>query len=211
VSLSHRAQKSVFDPKKNLRSCERSQMGIKGAIFFPERQSEEECFVFDLSPAGAGIKSACSIAPGSRTVLYVAGLGRFEGKISRRDRLRIGLQFKFTDTKRERIAAQLSAFVSQGEVGETALRVGTRVNRGSMPSSFISQSGKTHACELAELTLIGASLKTDGRPDIGEIICFGSVLARVVRHTEYGIAVNYAESQFRARRILTALPVPDHA
>ena len=211
MSLSHRAQKPVFDPKKNKRSCERSQLGMKGAIFFPERQSEEECFVFDLSPAGAGIKSTCSIAPGSRTVLYVAGLGRFDGNISRRDRLRIGLQFKFTDIKRERIAAQLSALVSQGEVGETALRVGSRMNRGSMPSSFVSQSGKTHACELAELTLIGASLKTDGRPDIGEIICFGSVLARVVGHTEHGICVNYAESQFRARRVLTALPVLDHA
>jgi len=211
VSLSHRAQKPLFDPKKSKRSCERSQLGIKGAIFFPERRSEEECFVFDLSPAGAGIKSACLVALGSRTVLYVAGLGRFEGKISRRDRLRIGLQFKFSDTKRKRIAAQLSAFVSQGVVGETALRVGGRLSADSMPCSFMSQSGETHSCELADLTLIGAYLKTDGRPNIGEIICFGSVLARVVRHTECGIAVNYAESQFRAQRVLTALPVPDHA
>ena len=114
VSLSHRARKPAFNPKKNMRSCERSQMGIKGAIFFPERQSEEECFVFDLSPAGAGIKSACSIAPGSWAVLYVPGLGRFEGRISRRDRLRIGLQFKFTDTKRKRIPALATVLNSKG-------------------------------------------------------------------------------------------------
>src|SRR5215471_10332471 len=93
MALSDRGQTNFRLPRGERRARERAPVGVKGRIFFPARQWEEECVVSDLSPDGAGLKSSCSAAVGAAAVLYVDGLGRFEGKIVRHDRLRLGVKF----------------------------------------------------------------------------------------------------------------------
>jgi len=93
MALSDRNQSGFRLPRGERRARQRAPVGVKGKIFFPERKWEEECVVSDLSPDGAGLKSSCSAAIGALAVLYVDGLGRFEGKIVRHDRLRLGVKF----------------------------------------------------------------------------------------------------------------------
>ncbi len=194
MSQLHRARKPAFDPKKDRRSNERPNIGVKGTIFFPDRQYEEQCAVVDLSPDGAGLKATFSAASGERLILYVDGLGRFEGKIVWRDRLRIGVQFKCSETKRARVADLIAAYLEFGSVSATAVRQTSCLSGEAALHSFTRASGQNLACEIVDMALSGASLRTDERPDVGETIFFGRTPALVIRHTDCGIAISFTGS-----------------
>jgi hypothetical protein len=197
MALSDRNKVVPHDPKKDKRARTRALVGVKGRIFFPARQYEEECLVCDLSPDGAGLKSSCSGAIGANVILYVDGLGRFEGTIARHDRLRVGIKFKCSEVKRARIAELIANYVELGAVSSTALRDRSRQQGGVALHYFSLQSGETMSCEIVDIALSGASLRTDERPPIGETISFGKTLAMVVRHTDSGIAVSFMGSSVR--------------
>lgn len=190
MSQPHRAPRP--DPKKERRSKERPTFGAKGTIFFPDRQYEEQCVVVDLSPDGGGLKATFSAALGERLILYIDGLGRFEGKIVWRDRLRVGVQFKCSELKRARVADLIAAYLEFGAVRATARRETRRLSGKACLHSFVRASGQKIACEIIDMALSGASLRTDERPDIGEAIRFGRTMAVVVRHTSGGIAVAFS-------------------
>jgi len=197
MPLSERRRNVSHDPKKDKRARSRAQVGVKGRIFFPSRQYEEECLVCDLSPDGAGLKTSCSGAVGAQVILYVDGLGRFEGSIARHDRLRVGIKFKCSDVKRARIAELIASYVELGAVTSTSLRERARQNGGLALHYFSLASGETMRCEIVDIALSGASLRTQERPPVGETISFGKTAALVVRHTDCGIAVTFMGSGVR--------------
>lgn len=195
MALSDRNQSGFRLPCGERRARQRAPVGVKGKIFFPERKWEEECVVSDLSPDGAGLKSSCSAAIGALAVLYVDGLGRFEGKIVRHDRLRLGVKFGFSEAKRARLAQMIADFVERGDIKATSLRARSRLTGSHALHQFVLASGQSQDCEIVDIALSGASLRTDVRPAVGETITFGKTTAVVVRHTASGIAVSFAERE----------------
>jgi len=197
MALSDRNQSGFRLPRGERRARQRASVGVKGKIFFPERQWEEECVVSDLSPDGAGLKSSCSAAIGTQAVLYVDGLGRFEGKVVRRDRLRLGIRFGFSEAKRDRLAQMIADFVERGEIKSTRARTRSRLLGNHALHQFVLPSGQARDCQIVDIALSGASLRTDVRPPVGETITFGKTMAVVVRHTASGIAVSFQDSSER--------------
>ena len=195
MALSDRNQNGF--PRGERRARPRAPVGVKGKIFFPERRWEEECVVSDLSPDGAGLKSSCSAAVGALAVLYIDGLGRFEGKIVRRDRLRLGVKFDFSEAKRARLAQMITDYVERGEIKSTSVRARSRLTGSHALHQFVLPSGQTRDCEIVDIALSGASLRTDVRPPVGETITFGKTTAVVVRHTKSGIAVSFQDNSER--------------
>jgi len=197
MALSDRNQNGFRLPRGERRARQRATVGVKGKIFFPQRQWEEECVVSDLSPDGAGLKSSCSAAVGTLAVLYVDGLGRFEGKIVRHDRLRLGVRFGFSEAKRARLAQMIADFVERGEIRSTRVRARSRLTGSHALHQFVLPSGQARDCEIVDIALSGASLRTDIRSPVGETITFGKTMAVVVRHTACGIAVSFQDSAER--------------
>lgn len=197
MALSDRNQNGSRLLRAERRARQRAPVGVKGKIFFPARQWEEDCVVSDLSPDGAGLKSSCSAAVGTPAILYVDGLGRFEGKIVRQDRLRLGIRFGFSEAKRARLAEMIAAFVERGEIKSTRVRARTRLTGSLVLHQFVLPSGQARDCEIVDIALSGASLRTDIRPPVGETITFGKTMALVVRHTGFGIAVSFQDSSDR--------------
>jgi hypothetical protein len=197
MALSDRNQNGFRLSRGERRARQRVPVGVKGKIFFPERQWEEECVVSDLSPDGAGLKSSCSAPVGALAILYVDGLGRFEGKIVRHDRLRLGVKFGFSEAKRARLAQMIVDFVERGDIKSTSLRARSRLTGNLALHQFVLSSGQSRDCEIVDIALSGASLRTDVRPPVGETITFGKTTAVVVRHTAFGIAVSFQDAAER--------------
>jgi PilZ domain len=191
MALVSRNQSPVFDPMNDRRALRRARLTMQGKIFFKERQYEEACLVLDLSPNGAGLKSACAAELGSVVVLYVEGLGRFDGTIIRHSRLYVGVQFKYSTSSRERIANRITNYLEHGARTHAPSRNSPRIAISEAPHTFVLDSGETQACEIGDIALSGASLKTGARPAIGQRIFFGKTTARVVRHTDTGFAVMF--------------------
>jgi PilZ domain len=194
MALVSRNQNPVFDPMNDRRALRRARLTIQGKIFFQERQYEEACLVLDLSPNGAGLKSACAAELGSPVVLYVDGLGRFDGTIIRHNRLYVGVQFKYSAPSRERIANRIANYLEHGTRTHAPTRKSPRIAIREAPHSFMLESGETHGCEIADIALSGASFKTAARPAVGQRVFFGKTTARVVRHTETGFAVMFSDT-----------------
>jgi len=169
----------------------RTALGLKGKLFIPESATEDDCRVVDFSPDGAGVVSAISAPIGTKLVLYVDGFGRFEGTVVARDRMRLGLQFQSGSVKRTRTAEQLLEYVVSGTTGAVPLRHTLRASSMPQLQDFAFADGRRGSCEVADIALGGALLRTEDRPAIGEILSFGGATARVVRHTDEGIAIQF--------------------
>ena len=171
----------------------RTEIGLKGKLFLPDRDYEAECHVLDFSPDGAGLKCSAAAAIGTRVVLYVPCFGRFEGKIVRRDRVRLGIEFQSSKVKRERTKEQLADFVSHGMTVQAPLRGKFRSRDIPSLKHFIAEDGTKVDCQILDIGLAGASFRTEARPGIGEMLAFGETAGRVVRHTHEGIAVEFVD------------------
>ncbi len=178
-------------PVKERRASRRTTTSVKGKLFFPQQNYEEECTVCDLSADGARLKASCSVPLGTLVVLYVDGLGRFEGAVIQRDRRNVGLQFRQSEMKRQKVATKVAEFVAGTVTAPTALRVAPRMPASGGAHQFTLSSGLTEPCEFIDIAISGASIKTTLRPAVGETIVFDSTPAVVVRHLPTGIAVAF--------------------
>lgn len=169
----------------------RSPLTLTGRLYFPDRNLEEVCRIFDLSPSGAGLKSAASAPIGTRVVLYAEEFGRFEGVVVWRNRTMLGLEFRGTEKQRIRTAEQLAIFLANG--GKFGLGFRRTARYGEVPDlrEIVTSSGEHIPCEVKDIALGGAALKSAGRPAIGEIVRFGETSGRVLRHLPDGFVVTF--------------------
>lgn len=192
---SNRNLHTVIDPGGDRRAKKRARLELKGTIFSPDNEYEEKCLVLDLSPDGAGLKSACSMALPAHIVLYVEGMGRFEGTVIWRDRLHAGVRFKYSKITRERISELIAMYLECGPFTHTSMRRRPRLTARKIMHSFELElaSGQKQACDILDITFNGASFKADIRPALGERVMFGKTAGVVVQHTELGFMVSFRD------------------
>jgi hypothetical protein len=68
-----------------------------------------------------------------------------------------------------------------------------RLTARKMMHSFLLEleSGEKQACDIVDITLSGATFKTEKRPALGERVLLGKTAGVVVRHTDFGFAVSF--------------------
>jgi PilZ domain len=186
-------QHSWFDLSNDRRTQRRARIEVQGTLFFPEENYEEKCLVLDLSPDGAGLKSSCSAALGTQVVLLVQGLGRYEGTLVRHNRIHVGVQFKYSEAMRARVAEKIATYLEFGSSRTTPTRTHVRIAVGAMRRQFVLDSGETNDCEIIDIALSGIAFKASVRPSVGESLFFGKSAAVVVRHTKDGFAVAFSD------------------
>ncbi len=172
------------------RQYERIRVSFSGKLFVTAESSTVDCTVVDLSAGGAGVR--CADAPPLHTfvVLYIDGMGRYEAVALRYVDRVLGLQFQCREAKRKRLIEKLNLYVQQGVTSVTHLRAHERVRHASA-LFFTRPNGDQIRCDVLDISLQGMSLKTNGRPPIGELIQIGRTFGRVVRHHEQGIGVQF--------------------
>jgi hypothetical protein len=178
-----------FDARKDKRAQRRTRIDVQGTIYLPEKMYQEKCLVLDFSPDGAGLKSTCTAVPGTHIVLVVQGLGRYDGILVRHDRIHVGVQFKYSEVKRARIAERIAAYLEYGSSNPTLEWTHVRVAPGAVQRKFVLGSGESNDCEITDIALSGIAFKAAVRPPLGERLFFGKSAAVVVRHTKEGFAV----------------------
>jgi hypothetical protein len=182
---------SSANPEK--RNYERISLSLKGLLFDPGDETEIGCELISLSGGGATLKSACELPPGKHMVLYIEGFGRYEGTTFLDGNGMPALNFTIGELKRKRLTEMLHQFVSRGLAGITELRWSARAP-SSYSGEIVRENGDRLPCDILDISLDGASLKTEGRPLIGEIVALGRSLGRVVRHHRHGIAIQYVRA-----------------
>ncbi len=185
----------IAKAREERRRYRRVPVDFKGRLFVPGEEREAQCQITDMSPGGAQV--VCEIVPEGQTsvVLYIDGFGRFEGVVARPPKAesadgKFGVRFNCTATKRERVAEQLTLYLNNGTIDETAMRRHERSPTRGL-TRFTRANGDVVSCEVLDLSLGGVSLATDVRPQIGEVVLIGQMAGRVARIHEHGIAIEF--------------------
>lgn len=188
LSPASRGKRSHSEKRKE----DRSRLALAGRLYFPDRTVEDVCQIIDFSPSGACLKSTASAPIGTRLVLYADPFGRYEGLVVWRDRTTLGMEFRCSESRRVRTAEQLMSFIANGGKLGAELRRSTRFRQAPNLREIVTSRGQHVPCEVVNIALGGAALKSSFRPEIGELVHFGDCSGRVIRHSSVGFVVEFS-------------------
>ncbi len=181
-------------PATDQRRHRRVALSLLGR-FMRANRHEYPCRLNDISVGGAAINSPIEVEIGERIVVYFDHLGGLEGHVVRLFEGGFAMQFKVTPHKREKLAAQLTWLVNRDALTGADQRRHDRIPAEDRTQAVLLDSGETLACQVADVSISGASLNMEARPPVGTILTLGRLRARVVRHHEQGIGVQFTDIQ----------------
>lgn len=168
---------------------------VKGVVFgrfmLPD-MSEHACQVLDLTLEGATFITSDLPPTGMAIVAYLEDLGRVE-VISG---LPVPGGFKVTyaasGTRLERLQNRITYMLQKAD-GAPDMRRHPRFEPKDKHSSITMPDGRSYSCEVLDISVSGAGVKTDVMPALGTYLMVGKMKGRVVRFLENGFAIEFVK------------------
>jgi hypothetical protein len=183
---------SLFDPAL---SHEETQLvpgaDLTGRFMLPDT-SEHPCKVSRLTIEGAFFTTGAPPPPGLPIVAYIDGIGRVVGTSGPLGEDGFSVNFTMTGTRRDRFAARLDTLNGKEAAPETSLRRSVRYHVNTS-SQLGLPDGRMYACEVLDISLTGAAIKTDVMPSLGTCVVIGKMRGRIIRYTDKGVAIEFVK------------------
>lgn len=196
MGLSVQASMSRESPRlaADRRRHKRVNVTLLGRFMRASKQ-EYPCKLIDISVGGAAMMSPVSIDPGERIVAYFDHIGGIEGTTARAFEGGFAIRLAATPHKREKLAAQLTWLINRS----ARLIAEDRLHKRGLPANERStlqlDEGIAISCRVLDISISGASLETQARPEIGREVVLGKLRGRVTRHHATGIGVQFVDIQ----------------
>lgn len=160
-----------------------------GRFMLPD-MSEHPCQVLDVTDNGATFVTASVPASGLAVVAYLEELGRVEAVSGEPTAGGFRVTFSATGARRERLVSRIE-WLKQKQVGNSDQRRHPRYEPRDKQSQITLPDGRVYACEVIDISVSGAAIKTEVMPSIGTYVMLGKMKGRVVRYLEHGVAVEF--------------------
>ncbi len=148
-----------------------------------------------MSPGGMAVVGPVSGLAGERVVAYIDHVGRLEGTIIRVLPNGFAMSIAATPRKRDKLAAQLTWLANRHILGLPEDRRHDRIVPRNPRTTMLLPDGTAVICRIIDMSLSGAAVAGDQRPEVGMLITLGKTPCRVVRHIEGGFAVEFTRMQ----------------
>jgi hypothetical protein len=181
-------------PKIDRRRHQRVSVNLLGR-FMLENKREYPCQVIDMSPGGAAIIAPTQGRIGERVVAYVDHIGRVEGRVVRALDGGFAMTIDATLRKRDKLAAQLTWLANRHVLNLPEDRRHERFPPKNPFSTVVMPDGRELRCRIIDVSLSGAGIAISEKAPVGSSVTVGRMRARVVRHFDDGIAVEFANLQ----------------
>ncbi len=175
---------------KQTATPEMSGSNLAGRFMLPD-QSERVCRVRNITPDDAEIITDAIVSQGDHIVAYIDEIGRVEGDVSGLFESGFRLEFKQSPMRRERIFRRLEWLRDKAAGRATDQRRHERYQPKDSKSVITLSDGRTYPCEVLDISLSGASIKTQVLPAIGTHVMLGKMQGRVVRYHEQGLGLEF--------------------
>ncbi len=156
---------------------------------------EFPCQIVEMSPGDAHVIAPALGKIGERVIAYIDHLGRIEGKITNIIDGGFACDVTASPRKREKLAAQLTWFANKDILNLPEDRRHERQVPDIRHSRIILEDGRNYTCKIIDISLSGAAVDIDVKPSMGTPITLGRMRARVTRHFDNGIAVEFSSVQ----------------
>lgn len=161
--------------------------------FMRANKQEYPCRLQDISVGGASLLSPVDVETGERIVAYLDEIGGIEGEVVRVFEGGFAIALRASQHKREKLAAQITWLLNKAELGDNFGRKHQRVAVVNKTSTLKLADGTTLDCRVLDVSLSGASIETEARPLIGDMVVFGKLRCKVMRYHDRGIGVQFLD------------------
>ncbi|NOT70526.1 MAG: PilZ domain-containing protein [Hyphomicrobium sp.] len=162
-----------------------------GGRFMRANREEFVCRLKDISVGGACVSTVQSVETGEKIIAYFDHIGGLEGLVTRQLPDGFAIQFKVSEHKREKLAAQIMWLLNRDDFPEEAGRQHERHGTSGRKTTLRFDDGMLIDVDLLDLSASGASVATMARPAIGEEVSIAKIRAVVRRHHADGIGVQF--------------------
>lgn len=176
------------------RNFQRVKVKVYGRYMLEDR-SEHACQVIDMSPGNVAFRCDRLGAPGERVIAYLDHIGRIEGIVTRRLNDGFAMTIVASERKRDKLAAQLTWLANKHELDLPEDRRHERITPRNPITTVKLPDGRQYQCRIIDLSLSGAAIEIEAKPELGLQISLGNMRGTVVRHFEDGVAVEFATLQ----------------
>jgi hypothetical protein len=186
-----------IDPKfVDRRRHKRVRLALSGRYMLSDHH-EHPCQTINISPIGLAVRGEHRGLIGERIVLYIDQVGRLEGMITRNFETSFGVKLQITPSMSEKLELTIAWLVNHQMDGKPDDRRNQRIKPLHKGATLTTQEGRQYSAALIDLSIRGAALNVDAAPPIGSLVRIGRTTARVSRHFDKGIAVEF-DSQLPA-------------
>jgi len=176
------------------RRLQRVRLSLLGR-FMLENRREYPCQTIDVSPGSCALVAPVPGAAGERVIAYIDNIGRIEGRIVRFFDSGFAMTIEGTPRKKDKLAAKLTWLANRYHLNLAEDRRHERVTPSTSKATITLPDGREFDSRITDLSFLGAALATKARPPIGSPLRLGAIRVIVIRHSEEGLAVEFAIQQ----------------
>ena len=161
-----------------------------GRFMLPD-MSEHPCQVTHIEPDSAVFVTSSVPPAGTQMVAYIDEIGRVEATAEETVAGGFKVRFMLNAARRERLEQRLKWLTEKADEGGRDQRRHVRYEPKDTKSHLTLSDGRVYACEVLDISLSGAAVKTEIMPAMGTHLLLGKMRGRVVRYLDTGFAVEF--------------------
>lgn len=173
---------------------QRVKVSVLGRYMLADRR-EFPCQVLEMSPGDAIVVAPVAGQAGEKVIAYLDHIGRVEGAILEQSEGGFTMEVTASPRKRDKMAAQLTWLANKDVLNLPEDRRHERVVPDNRHSTVVLDDGRRYNCKIIDISLSGAAIELAVRPAMGTPVTLGRMRARVIRHFQDGVAVEFASAQ----------------
>jgi hypothetical protein len=169
----------------------RVNLALIGRYMIEDRR-EFPCQTIDVSVGGLALTAPVRGAIGEKIVAYLETLGRIEGQVVRHLDHGFAMTALLSAAKREKTVNKLMWLINRQDLDLPEDRRGERVEPEETETLIRLPNGAKFPARILDLSISGVAVASEPRPPVGSMLHVGSRPARVVRHFDEGLALEFA-------------------
>lgn len=173
---------------------QRVNVSLLGRYMLADRR-EFPCQVLEMSPGDAVVVAPVAGIVGEKVIAYIDDIGRIEGMLLSQVEGGFTMDIAASTRKRDKMAAQLTWLANKDLLNLPEDRRHERVVPDNRHSTVVLDDGRRYNCKIIDISLSGAAIELDVRPAMGTPVTLGRMRARVIRHFQNGVAVEFTSAQ----------------
>lgn len=163
--------------------------------FMRATKQEYPCRLIDISAGGAAISSPVDVELGEHVIALFDQFGGLEGQVTRIFDGGFAYRFSMTDHRREKLVATIMFLMNKHELPGIEGRRHDRIVPHNNVQTLNIGDGPSVTCKIIDVSLSGANIETGARPALHTSVTLGQLRARVMRHHDTGIAIEFLDVQ----------------
>jgi PilZ domain len=177
---------------------EAKPLGILFGRYMTADMKEHACQVVDVTMEGATFMTEHVPAMGESLVAYLEEIGRVEVRSAAVVNGGFRVDYSLQGPRLERLQQRIN-FLRNKDSGAPDGRRHARYEPTEKVSQISLPDGRVYNCEVLDISISGAAIKTEVMPSVGTFLMLGKMRGRVVRYIDQGVAVEFVKQLDRGQ------------